>query len=95
MYLLSLVLRNKSTPKAVSMIHGLFAFTSLILLTVYVVGESAGPIESLIVFCVAATGGGILIYRDISGKTIPKWLAIGHGLMALTGYGLLLLYAFS
>jgi hypothetical protein len=95
LYLLSLVLRNKTTPKAVSVLHGLFAFTALILLSVYVLGQSPGPVESLIVFCVAAMGGIVLIYRDITGKTIPKALAIGHGLLAITGFILLLVYAFA
>ena len=95
MYLLSLVLRNKTTPKGVSFMHGLFAFTALILLSVYVFGNSPGPTSSLIVFAVAAMGGFILIYRDITGKSIPKWLAIGHGLIAVTGFALLLLFAFA
>ncbi len=93
MYLLSMVLRNKSTPKSVSFMHGLFAFTALILLSVYVFGHSPGPTSSLIVFIVAAMGGFILIYRDITGKSIPKWLAIGHGMIAVTGFVLLVLFA--
>lgn len=95
MYLLSMVLRNKETPKSISIMHGFFAFTALILLSVYVFGHSPGPTASLIVFIVAAMGGSILIYRDVTGKTIPKWLAIGHGMIALTGFSLLLLFAFA
>ena len=94
MYLLSLVLRNKTTPKGVSIMHGLFAVTGLVLLIVYCLGNNPGPLESIIVFSIAALGGFILIYKDITGQKIPKWLGIVHGLTAVTGYILLLCFAF-
>lgn len=94
MYLLSLVLRTKSTPKGVTIIHGLLAVVALILLIVYCVGHTPGPWLSITVFLVAASGGFILNYRDITGKSVPKWLGIVHGLTAVAGFALLLCFAF-
>jgi hypothetical protein len=94
MYLLSLILRTKSTPKGVTILHGLLAVVALILLIVYSVGHTPGPWASITVFAVAASGGLILAYRDLTGKSVPKWLGIVHGLTAITGFALLLCFAF-
>ena len=93
MYLLSMILRGKTTPKGVSMMHGILAVTALILLFVYAGLNPPGPVPSIIAFCLAAMGGLVLIYRDVTDKPIPKWLGIGHGLLAITGFVLLVLYA--
>jgi peptidoglycan/LPS O-acetylase OafA/YrhL len=94
MYLLAMVMKNKDTPKAVTFIHGLFVVVALIMLIVYITNHTPAPIESLVLFIIAALGGLVLVYRDIAGKKIPKWLAIVHGLVALTGFAFLLLYTF-
>ena len=94
MYLLSLVLRSKSTPKGITIIHGLLAVVALILLIVYCFGHTSGPWVSIIVFLVAASGGFIMNYRDITGKSVPIWLGIVHGLTAIAGFALLLWFAF-
>jgi hypothetical protein len=93
-YLLSLVLREKETPKLVSAIHGLFAVSGLILLIVYCTKYQPGPGLSIGIFVVAALGGLILIYKDLTEKKVPKWLGIVHGLAAVTGYVTLLVFAF-
>jgi hypothetical protein len=51
--------------------------------------------ESIVLFVMAALGGLVLIYRDMTGKSIPKWLAVGHGLIAVAGFIFLLIYTFS
>lgn len=94
LYLLSLVLRDKETPKMVAFIHGLFAVTGLILLIAYYNGNETGPLVSTIVFSIAALGGLILIYKDLTGNKVPKWLGILHGLTAVTGFIFLLCFAF-
>jgi hypothetical protein len=94
MYLLSLVLRSKTTPNGLAFTHGLLAVTALILLIVYCFRYNNGPWESLIVFLIAAAGGITLGYRDITGQPIPKWLGIVHGLAAIIGFILLLCFAF-
>ena len=93
-YLLSLVLRDKQTPKLVSALHGFFAVTGLVLLIVYCLQNTPGPVLSIAIFSVAALGGFVLIYQDITGNKVPKWLGIVHGLAAVTGYIVLLLFAF-
>lgn len=94
LYLLTLILRDKQTPKGAAIVHGLFAVTGLILLIVYCVKHEASPIESIIIFSIAALGGFILAYKDLTGRKIPKWLGILHGVTALAGFGFLLCFAF-
>ncbi|MHB8262001.1 MAG: hypothetical protein ACYDCN_12310 [Bacteroidia bacterium] len=94
MYLLALVLQKKETPKFVVLIHGTFVVVALILLIYYSFQNHPGPTESIILFVVAAVGGITLIIRDITGKALPRWLAIGHGLVAVIGFVYLLVYAF-
>ena len=93
MYLLSLVLRNKETPKGVAMIHGTFAVIGLVLLIVYCTGNKSGPLVSIVVFSMAAFGGLIMFYIKSTGKKIPKWLGIAHGLTAVIGFSLLIWFA--
>ena len=93
MYLLSLALREKQMPKGLSMIHGVMAVVGLALLIYYVATHDAGPTESMIVLILAAMGGLLLLYKDLTGRKPPKWLAVAHGLVALTGYVLLIVFA--
>lgn len=95
MYLLSFVLRGKETPKAVVFTHGPLAAIGIVLLIVYIFKGGPNPWESLILFVLAALGGAYMLFRDLTGKPIPKILAIGHGLLAVTGFVLLLVFAFS
>lgn len=92
MVLLSHVLKSKPTPKGVMIVHGLFAATGLVLLISYVFGDQPGPMESLVLFVIAALGGFIMVARDLTGKTIPKWLAVAHGLLAVRGFIALIFY---
>ncbi|MGZ3865185.1 MAG: hypothetical protein ACXVC6_04555 [Bacteroidia bacterium] len=94
MYLLALVLQNKETPKFVAFIHGGFVVAALALLIIYSM-HNPGLTEVIVLFVVAAMGGLVLIVRDLSSKPIPKWLAIGHGLIAVTGFIFLLVAAFA
>jgi hypothetical protein len=93
MYLLALVLQRKETPKFVAFIHGAFVAVALVLLIVYNL-KHPGLMESIVLFIVAALGGLVLIVRDLTGKPIPKWLAVVHGLIAVTGFVFLLVAAF-
>ncbi len=94
-YLLFYVLQNKNTPKGVAFTHGPAAALGLIILIVYAILYKPAPIVSIIIFILAALGGIMLIYKDITGQAIPKSLAIGHGLTALTGFGFLIFFIFS
>jgi len=92
--LLSLVLREKSTPKGVLFLHGGLAATGLALLIIYSISHVPRPLESIVLFVLAASGGIFMGIRDLTGKRFPKWLAVGHGLLAITGFVFLLVYAF-
>src|SRR5688572_27105905 len=93
MYLLSLALRNKQFPKGLTIIHGLMAALALVLLIIYCFrNDTTGPLTSIIVFVIAALSGFFLNYKDLTGKKVPKWLAIAHGLIAATGFAFLLGY---
>jgi hypothetical protein len=94
MYLLALVIQGKKTPKAVAFIHGVFVVAALSLLIYYAFGHGPGLTETIVLFVVAALGGITMIIRDLNGKSLPRWLAIGHGLIAVTGFIFLLVYAF-
>jgi hypothetical protein len=94
MYLLALVLQSKETPKFVALLHGLFVAVALVLLLVYAFNGGPDLIASIILFVMAAIGGFVLIYRDITARKIPKWLAVGHGLLAVAGFILLLVGVF-
>lgn len=91
--LLAFVLREKHTPKGVLFLHGGMAATGLVLLLIYSFGHSPRPVESLVLFVLAASGGFPMGFRDLLGKKAPKWLALGHGLLAIAGFVFLLFYA--
>jgi hypothetical protein len=93
MYLLALVLQKKETPKFVALIHGVFVVAGLILLFIYN-SQHPGFTEAIVLFIIAAAGGLALITRDLTGKPLPRWLAIGHGLIAVVGFIFLLAKAF-
>jgi hypothetical protein len=94
MFLLTFVLKGKETPKAVVFTHGPLAVAGLILLLVYTFKHSPGPIESIVLFAIAAIGGIVLVFKDLTGKSIPRWLAVVHGLLAITGFVFLLAFTF-
>jgi uncharacterized membrane protein YadS len=94
MVLITYVLLNKNTSKGVALTHGFFAATGIVLLGIYVSVYSTKPLLSLILFILAALGGFTLIFRDLTGRSLPKWLALGHGLTAITAFILLLVALF-
>ena len=94
LYLLSFVLQNKNTPKGVAFTHGPLAAAGLIILIIYAFFHHPSPIVSIILFVLAALGGVMLIWRDLTGKSVPKWMAIGHGLTAIVGFIFLIIFTF-
>jgi hypothetical protein len=95
MYLLSFVLQGKETPKAIVFTHGPMAAIGVVLLIIYATKGGPNPTESIVLFVLAALGGLFMVFRDLTGKPIPKFLAVGHGLLAVTGFIFLLIFAFS
>lgn len=96
LYLISFVLQRKNTPKGIAFTHGPLAGTGLILLIIYaLLRPSASLINiSIVLFLLAAFGGVILITRDLLGKSVPQWLALGHGLLAIAGFLCLIFFIF-
>ena len=94
MYMLSVVLPDKETPKGVPITYCLLTFTGLILLITYYFVNDTGPMESIAIFSIAALGGLIPIYKDVAGTKITKWRGIAHELPAVVGYIFLLCFAF-
>ena len=94
MYLLSLVLQKKETHKSIAMLHGIFVAVALVLLIAYACRQGPGLMEAIVLFIMAALGGIVLIFRDLTGRSLPRWLAVTHGLLAVAGFIFLLLYAF-
>ena len=90
LYLSSLVLRNKQTPKAVIIIHGMFTITGFVLLFIYY----PEAIISILFFSIATLCGLILLFQDITGKKFAKWLCSAHGLFTVAGFIFLLVFAF-
>lgn len=94
MMLITFVLSGKETPKAVVFTHGPLAAAGLVLLIIYGFKRGPGPVESIILFAIAAAAGLVMVTRDLTGQPIPRWLAIAHGLIAICGFVLLLIFAF-
>lgn len=94
LYLLSYVLRDKQPPKAIAFIHGPVATTGLVLLIIYSFYNASSPWASIILFALAAMGGLMLFYKDLTGQKVPKALAIGHGLTAIVAFIFLIKFAF-
>ncbi|KTD16048.1 hypothetical protein [Legionella jordanis] len=93
-YLLSYVLAEKNTPKGVVMIHGGVAALGIISLIIYSFLYTT-PLASLLIFILAALGGFFMFGWDILGHKVPKSMALGHGLIAVAGFILLLYFALS
>ena len=89
-YLLSFVIQNKNTPKGIAFLHGPFAAIGIIILIICAILYHPSLWVSIGIFIIAALGGLTLIFRDLTGHSFPKWLAIGHGLVAIIGFVILI-----
>ena len=94
LYMLSLVLQKKQVPRGAAITHGLLAGKALVLLIIDMVRYGADTVQIVVLFIITALGGIVLFARDITGKSLPKGLAIFHGLLAVTGFIFLLVYTF-
>ena len=86
LYLSSLVLRNKQTPKAVIIIHGLFTITGFIFLASFY----PSSLKSILLFFIATMCGLILCYQDLTGRKFSKWLCYAHAILTIVGFIFLL-----
>jgi hypothetical protein len=89
-------LNKKSASRAVVYTHGLLAASALVLLAVFSYNNPESfPKYSLIFFIIAALGGFYMFARDMKGKSSPMALAGLHALLAVGGFVMLLIFAFS
>jgi hypothetical protein len=91
------VMRLRGTPRPpiwIAIGHGTIAATGLGILA-YAVATQTVPMlaqVSLGVLLLAAFGGGVLFFGfHLKGKDLPISFVLGHGLLAIAGYALLVL----
>jgi hypothetical protein len=84
--ILTAILKDQPTPKPFVFIHGGVAVTALLIVIYYIVQhQGSGPILSVTLFILAALGGLTMFAVDIRNKPVPKWIAIIHPLVAISG----------
>ena len=94
MVALAKVLKGEKPARAVVLLHGLFAAVVVVLLALdYYNGNSAVGL-SLVLYIAAAVGGYYLLFKDLTGKVIPKGMAVGHALIAVASTVILLVKVF-
>jgi peptidoglycan/LPS O-acetylase OafA/YrhL len=92
--ILTAVLEERPRNKIILYLHGGIAGTAIILMLIDVLVFGGNPllIISLVLFLLAAMGGLTLFTLDKHKKPIPKWLALGHPLVAFAGLIALVAY---
>ena len=86
-------LGNRPLPFGLAIAHGVLAAAGLVLLIVaMVVATATGVVlnAALILFIVAAIGGAILFSFHLRNRSLPVPLVLGHGLLAVVAFVLLL-----
>lgn len=94
------VLPGKNRPMPLAAIHGMFAFISISMLTYFIstqVGATNNTLNTAYLFFAIAAAGGIgMFVRDKFMKLpLPKWVPLLHAGAAITGFALLVVFAFS
>jgi hypothetical protein len=92
--LATLRLGNRPLPFSLAIAHGVLAATGLVLLIAAIVVAAATSTvlnAALVLFIVAAIGGAILfLLFHLRGRSLPVPLMLGHGLLAVVAFVLLL-----
>jgi len=87
---------NKSLPLALALFHGLFAVAAVVTLIVAVAKLAAAGmlVAALTLFVLAALGGFTLFLGFyLSKKRLPSPIVVLHGLLAVCGFVLVLVFA--
>ena len=85
--------KGKTPPRPVlAVLHGLFAASGLVVLLLAVIKAGFGdaPGIALGLLLVAALGGFALLSSHLRGRALPSALVVGHGLLAVAGFLVLL-----
>ncbi|HEY3295528.1 MAG TPA: hypothetical protein VGL38_08815 [bacterium] len=88
------IFKNRPTPTTAVYVHGLIVVIAFIILLIFAGKAAPGtaPITAIVFFAIAAVGGLILFSQDQAKKTIPRWLAILHPIIAVLGVLALIFY---
>ena len=86
-------LRAQMPNLSVALVHGLFAAAGLVVLLIAVIQHGGFGLAgtALVIFLVAALGGFTLISMHLRGKALSTPLVLGHGLIAVTAFVILLI----
>lgn len=86
------VLQGKFPKVGSAIIHGILAATGLVLVLVLVLQGARGPtLGALVFFLIAALGGFTLAFAfHARKKNLPANLVVGHAVLAVIGFLLLL-----
>lgn len=92
------ILRFKGRPQpplALALVHGAAAATALVTLTLFIAGNDAPGLATiaLALFLGAALGGFGLFAIHLRKGALPIWLVVLHGLVAISGFLVLLVAA--
>lgn len=84
-------------PTALAVVHGLAAAAALVLLVLGVLaappGTSVLPTVALAIFVLAALGGAYLFLgKHLRGQALPSPVVVVHGLAAVAGFLVLLVF---
>jgi hypothetical protein len=94
--LATLHFKKKNLPLPLALLHGLLAASGLGLL-LWAVLQGGAPAKAgyaLVLFAVAALGGFYLFSFHLRKKALPSAVVIIHALVAVAGFGLLLVAVF-
>jgi hypothetical protein len=91
------VLRDRFAPWLVSILHALLGAAGLVLVLLAVVGGAGGSLilAALLTLVVAALGGFFLASFHLRKLLPPKAVVIVHALVAIVGFGLLVVGVFA
>ena len=80
----------------VSLLHGLFAASGVMLILLFATGHPEESfVTSMVLFGIAAVGGIILFARDMMNRSLPGPLVIVRAGIALLSFAVLLIAAFA
>jgi hypothetical protein len=81
---------NTPPPVGAAILHGLFAASGLVVLLLAVINVGGASRWAAGLFLAAALGGFVLLSFHLRGKALPGGLVVGHGLLAIAGFVVLL-----
>lgn len=87
------VIFDKKIPRFLSLTHGPLALSAIILLAIYAYSKTSMTIFLIIgLFVLAALGGLYLFYKDMTGKPVPKGIAVFHAFFAFAVFLMLIVF---